>query len=46
MSEIRFNGSDYKRYHGVTHSQSTTGVTQVCGYDFEAPFDFERFIAS
>jgi hypothetical protein len=46
MSKIRFNGSDYKRYRGVTHSEATAGVTQVHGYDFEAPFDFERFIAS
>jgi deoxyhypusine synthase len=46
MSEIRFNGSDYKRYHGVTHSDSTAGFTPVRGYDFEAPFDFERFIDS
>jgi deoxyhypusine synthase len=46
MNEIRFNGSDYKRYHGVTHSASTDGLTQVRGYDFEAPFDFERFIES
>jgi deoxyhypusine synthase len=46
MAEIRFNGSDYKRYHGVTHSKPIDGRTEVRGYDFGRPFDFERFIES